>query len=516
MRFTFTLRGKPVSLTRLDDVVAVRPTADVAVAKPSRAAVLKQFGTVQAPDDADAGTAFGLDLPARNRRLFERAGWLFGAARENLSRAAVTRTNVPGADAVRPVFIDRGGNTLIGTGLVTVQLPPDLTEARAQARVQAHKLVPIRRLRFAPNLFEARLRAGVPFTDAVVEMQAVPEFVFAEPALVGVLTGRRTPTDPRYGDQWQHKNTGANGGSAGADIRSEAAWDRTRGAGVRVAVIDNGMQIDHPDLAAGVVGGGHFESDNTGRTTFTRFQAGNPFPGGDHGTFCLGMAGARMDNGKGGCGSAPEAELIAIGCLSDQVGTQTTLARAVAYAADPTTEDPTAGAGSGAHVLACSLGPNGADWDLTSVLDLALRTAAAAGRGGLGLPIFWAVSNGTVEVSRDEICSHPDVIAVGRSNRLDLADGSAYGPKLEFLAPGAEVFSTKQGNRYGVDTGTSFACPLAAGVAALVLARHPTWTRDELLQRLRETCDKIGGVPYAAGRHDEYGFGRLNADAATR
>src|SRR5262249_32827174 len=251
-----------------------------------------------------------------------------------------------------------------------------------------------------------------------------------------------------------------------------------------------GMQVNHPDLAAGVVGGGHFESDNTGRTTFTRFQPGNPFPGCDHGTFCLGMAGARMDNGKGGCGSAPEADLIVIGCLNDQVGTQTTLARAVAYAADPTTEDPTASADSGAHVLACSLGPNGADWDLTSALDLALRTAAANGRSGLGLPIFWAASNGTVEVARDEICSHPDVIAVGRSNRLDLEDGSAYGPKLEFLAPGAEVFSTMQGGRYGFDTGTSYACPLAAGVAALVLARNPKWTRDEVRQRLRETCDK--------------------------
>jgi thermitase len=516
MRFTFTLRGKPVSLTRLDDVVAVRPTADVVIAKPSRAAVLKQFGTVHAPDDADEGTAFGLDLPARSRRLFERAGWLFGAARQNLSRAAATRTAVPGADAVCPVFIDRGGNTLIGTGLVTVQLPPDLTEAKAQSRLQAHKLVPIRRLRFAPNLFEARLRTGVPFADAVAEIQAIPEFVFAEPALVGVLTGRRTPTDPRYGDQWQHKNTGANGGTAGADIRSEAAWDRTRGAGVRIAIIDNGMQVDHPDLAAGVVGGGYFESDNTGRTTFTKFQSGNPFPAGNHGTFCLGMAGARMDNGKGGCGSAPEADLIVIGCLNDQVGTQTTLARAVAYAADPTTEDPSAPATSGAHVLACSLGPNGADWDLTSVLDLALRTAAAKGHGGLGLPIFWAASNGTVEVARDEICSHPDVIAVGRSNRLDLEDGSAYGPKLEFLAPGAEVFSTKQGGRYGVDTGTSYACPLAAGVAALVLARNPKWTRDKVRQRLRDTCDKIGGVTYAAGRHDEYGYGRLNADAATQ
>ena len=513
MRFTFTLRGQTVSLSRLEDVVALRPTADTLRA--GAAGVLRRFGTTAAPDDARGGT-FGIDLPGRGRRLFEKAGWVFAAAREGLTRAAVHRSGVGGAETVRPVFVDRGGNTLLGTELVAVQVPDDLTAAQAQARIKAAGLRVVRKLGFGTNLFEARLPAGVPFAEAVAQVQAVPDFVFAEPALAQVLTGRRTPTDPRFGRQWQHRNDGSNGGTAGADIRSEAAWDRTRGAGVRVAVIDNGMQVGHPDLKAGVVAGGHFKGDGAGGATFVRLKKGRPFPAGDHGTFCLGMAGARMDNGKGGCGSAPEADLIAIGCMDDQIGTQTTLARAVAYAADPTTEDPNAPAGSGAHVLACSLGPNGADWDLTSVLDLALRTAAANGRGGLGMPIFWAVSNGTFEVARDEVCSHRDVIGVGRSNRRDLEDGSAFGPKLEFLAPGAEVFSTLQRNRYGVDTGTSYACPLAAGVAALVLARNPGWTRDQVRQRLRDTCDKIGGVTYTNGRHDEYGFGRLNADAATQ
>ena len=106
--------------------------------------------------------------------------------------------------------------------------------------------------------------------------------------------------------------------------------------------------------------------------------------------------------------------------------------------------------------------------------------------------------------------------AAGRKARQALEDGSAHGPKLEFLAPGREVFSTKSGSKYGVGTGTSYACPLTAGVAALVLSRFPNWTRDQVRQRLRDTCDKIGGVKYdAAGRHDEYGFGRINADRAT-
>ena len=61
-------------------------------------------------------------------------------------------------------------------------------------------------------------------------------------------------------------------------------------------------------------------------------------PDNEHGTFCAGMVGARHNNNVGGCGAAPESELMLVACLTDQVGTQTTLARAVAYAADPSTE----------------------------------------------------------------------------------------------------------------------------------------------------------------------------------
>jgi thermitase len=232
----------------------------------------------------------------------------------------------------------------------------------------------------------------------------------------------------------------------------------------------------------------------------------------------MGMAGARMNNGKGVCGSAPEADLIAIACLKDQVGTQTTLARALAYAADPSGENPALTAADGADVIACSLGPNGADWDLTSVLDEAIRFATGVGgRGGLGTPIFWAVSNGHFEVSRDQVSSHPNVIGVGRSNRNDLADGSAYGPELAFLAPGASVYSTKSGSIYGSSTGTSFAAPLAAGVGALVLSRFPDLTAQQVRERLQNTADKVGGVVYDAnGHHQEYGYGRINAARAVQ
>jgi thermitase len=521
MKWSFKLRGKEVTLTDAVGAVAVRPTAEARSSAPSRSKLVRQFGTTAR--DTSSGGRFGLELPARNRKLFERAGWLFVEPETETERAAmITRATVEGAESVQQVFIDRSGDVQISTDLVTVKFDPEMPESDVKQYLKEDRLQIVRQIRFSPNTYEVRAKTRQPLPELILALQERPYYIFAEPVLLQAITGRLKPTDPGFGSQWQHTNDGSNGGTAGADIRAEPAWDLTLGRSaeraMRIAVIDNGMQVRHPDLRAGIVGGGHFDSVGGGSASFVRFTPGAAgFPDEDHGTFCMGMAGARMNNDRGGCGSAPQADMIAVACLPDQIGTQTTLARAVAYAADPSREDGQASAADGADVIACSLGPNGADWDLTSVLDLAIRFVANQGRGGLGTPIFWAVSNGHFEVERDEVSSHPDVIGVGRSDRNDQADGSAFGPRLEFLAPGVDVFSTESGSGFGFSTGTSFAAPLAAGVGALVLARNPQFTAQQVRERLRATCDKVGGVTYDAnGHHDEFGFGRINAARAVQ
>lgn len=523
MKFTFTLRGEPVTLTRLDGVAAVRPSEEVRSAVRGFTALATRFGEPVA-DTSDPEVGFGLGVPGKDVKAFRSAGWVFCEPTTAVARAADNRGSSPGADAVRAVFVDRGGNTLVGTDLLAVRLPPAMTAAAVREKLRADGFTAVRALKFAPNLYEVRFARRAPYAEAVAQAQALGGYEYVEPSFLEVIGGRWTPADPDYARQWQHKNDGSNGGTAGADIKSEAAWDATRGGAtpngrdrpVRVAVIDNGMQVNHSDLKAGVVRGGYFEDDGLGGATFVAHAPGAAgFPNGNHGTFCLGMAGARANNARGGCGSAPEADLIAVACLGDQIGSQVTLARAVAYAANPATEDATATPGDGADVISCSLGPNGADWAITSVLSDAITAAATTGRGGRGVPIFWAVTNGSFEIKFDKVASHPLVVGVGRSNRLDLADGSGYGPELAFLAPGRDVYNTKQGGTYGLWTGTSFATPLAAGVAGLVIARYPALTRDEVVARMKANCDKIGGVVYDVnGHHVDYGHGRVNAERA--
>ena len=108
--------------------------------------------------------------------------------------------------------------------------------------------------------------------------------------------------------------------------------------------------------------------------------------------------------------------------------------------------------------------------------------------------------------------SHPNVIAVGRSRRNDCEDNSAHGAQLAFLAPGVDVVSTASGGGTRTWTGTSFAAPLAAGVGALVLGINPDLTAADVRRIMCDTCDKVGGASYnAAGRNDDYGFGRVSA-----
>ena len=493
------------TIEQLDEVVAVRLAPPAGDARAAGTPV-DALGTPVAR--AARGHPARDAIPGDVASSFARANWHFvlptAAVRADLAARSAAAAPV---EDVGCVFQRADGSVAVATDALTVQLRPDLSDDQAKAALRERNLEVIRAVPFAPNTYEVRAVGRPDSLAASQELQGDDRFTFADPVFQEQISGRAAPDDPRYADQWQWHNTVL----PGADVHLEAAWQHTRGQGIHVAVIDNGFDADHPDLAAGVhEASGSFAANGT----FVPGTVGMPDSG--HGTFCAGMVGARADNGLGGVGAAPDCSLVLVACLPDQIGAQTTLARAVAYAADHALENPAAAAGRGADIIACSLGPNGAVWEMQTVLALAIEYAARQGRGGRGCPIFWATSNGRdVDILLDEVVSHPDVIAVGRSTRFDTEHDSARGPKLEYLAPGVDVLSTTSGGGYGFSTGTSFAAPCAAGVAALVMAADPALDRDGLRRLMVESCDKIGDVAYdAQGRNDDYGHGRVNAEAA--
>jgi hypothetical protein len=513
MKWSFKLNGKTVTW-EIAPVVAIPPSPDF---KPQTKAEIPRRPGKHVESNGYEQKTYGYNgyKPPKqkekrsdvDRQLYERAGWRF-----------VDPAQAGTAD-VRQVFFTQGDDLLIETKLATVQLTDDCYRKQKPEEILAEDgLKIVQRLGFAPNLYAVRVVSQRSLRDTIDILQKrTDRYVFAEPSMLQTMSGRFTPTDPDFVGQWQHaKVRNNNTGTGGIGLNSIQAWNITKGRGqdraVCVAVIDNGMDINHEELNGAIIGGGYFNSDPaTGMADFVRLEPGmTDFPFDGHGTLCLGMVGARYNNGKGGCGIAPECDLIALACAEDQTGTQLTLARAIAFAVNPQTVDPESELPTGADVISSSL--KTATF-IESVLQLAIDSAAS-GRNGLGVPIFWAVSNDEdALISDDPVCSLASVIAVGSSKANGRPAGSAKGTKLEFIAPGEDVFGPGLGSVSVSASGTSFATPLAAGIAALILSRRPTWTATQVRQRMRDTCDH---QPNGSGPDPEYGYGRLNAYKAVK
>lgn len=407
---------------------------------------------------------------------------------------------------------DKGANGMVSRVLVSqerilletprliVRFEPGLKPEDRRSILQRHAVQEIGPAG-VPDTVKCTVISGTaPATERCLALMEETPVVYAEPDFIEYFGHRYTPPDPEFGNQWHHSN-----------IQVERAWDVTKGEKVSIAVVDNGFDINHHDLRFGPLSGWFRSTPDFADADFVPGTAG--MSDGNHGTACAGMIAAISGNHAGGCGVAFGATLNMVACLRDQTGTQSTLARAIAYAARPRLENDRA-PDAGVDILCCSLGPNSASWGMAQVLSNAIDFAATEGRDGKGCAIFWACTNGNFPISADEVCSHPRVIAVGRSRQDDQEDGSGFGPELDFLAPGVNVVIPSSGGGYHSTTGTSFAAPCATGVGGLSLSCNLDLTAEELRELLRSTCDKVGDLPYIEGRNARFGHGRVNAQRA--
>jgi subtilisin family serine protease len=299
-------------------------------------------------------------------------------------------------------------------------------------------------------------------------------FDVAEPDLIPTDIIATCPTDPFFNMQWGMQNTGQYGGTPGMDIRACNGWNWTTGdPTVNIAIFDQGFEMNHPDLAAGVVGVG-FDS-YTGAPPSIVYGA--------HGTACAGIAGARQNNSLGVSGVAPNCGLVSIAHpLSFTPNLEAELASGFSWAWQ-----------NNVDVISNSWGWGGPP---AAILDNAIEDALNFGRGGLGTVICFATHNFNSPSVTYPASSHPNVLAVGamspcgeRKNpsSCDLEGwGSNYGTHLDVMAPGVKVHTTDMQGGGGYDptdyyatfNGTSSACPHVAGLAGLVISMNPCLTRE--------------------------------------
>ncbi len=351
--------------------------------------------------------------------------------------------------------------------------------------------------------------ARVPAQDtlAVIEqLRARPDVLYAEPNYI--LRKTTLPNDPRFNEQWGLQSTS----NPNADIDAPQAWDTTTGSSnVVVGVIDEGIDISHPDLAAniwtnpGETAGNNVDDDGNGfvddihgwdfaNNDNTVYDGPGTTPEGDpidaHGTHVAGVIGAVGNNGVGISGVNWQVRMLPMKFLGPNGGTTANVLRAYDYARSLLQAWQTSGGTRGANirVLNNSYGGRGQS-------QLALDAIRALSDAG----ILFVASAGNESRDNDRFPVYPasynvpNVVSVGAidSSGLPASGFSNYGVRsVDLVAPGSQILSTTPNDTYTEATGTSASAPHATGTAALICAAFPT----QNLRRLRAAL-VYGGAP---------------------
>lgn len=385
--------------------------------------------------------------------------------------------------------------------------------------------------------------------DLANDLMAYPGlFAWVEVSLIRDMKPRFVPNDPYYKNQWHLNNTGSwlgkSGGTPGADIAAEQAWDLTRGdAATIIAVVDDGVEMKHPDLKAKMVAGRDFVSNDNDSTPPA--GGGNEGPWG-HGTCVAGAAAAIGNNGVGVSGSCPDCGLIGVRLLNDEGTSTATIAAAFQWACD-----------SGAAVINNSWGPGSAkddflDYGTQGGIDYCVQH----GRKGLGTVFVWAAGNEHRELTAGQLEAYSEIMTIGASNPDDtFCTYSNYGAFLAVVAPsggdrydrdnpgqwdwytvttdvsGSNGYSSggysqlgygremeSSGNYTKFFNGTSAAAPVAAGVVGLVLSANPNLSYRQAITLISQSADKTprANLYDTRGFNAHYGYGRINAYKAVQ
>ena len=407
---------------------------------------------------------------------------------------------------------------------------------RADSASAAHSAASALGLNYVRSLGEDRHLLYAPSStaalDAIAPLSSQPGIRSSSPSLARQQSKRLVPNDPFFTSQWHLRNTGQSGGTSGIDVNVVNTWDSYLGSGIRLAIIDDGLQTAHPDLAPNVdLVNDHDWNDSTPDDP-------NPVVSADfHGTACAGVAAARGNNSAGVSGAAPLATLVGLRLIGAST-TDTQESEAIAWKNDLIA------------IKSNSWGPadDGRTLEAPGPLTrAALATAATTGRGGLGTIILWAGGNGGDVGDNSNYDGYANDI-----HTIAVAALTQTGAQSYYSEPGANLVvaaPSNGGTDPGITTtdltgndgynysglagnltdraytndfgGTSSATPLAAGVVALLLESRPTLGWRDVQEILMKSATKVSPndadwVTNAGGFafNHKFGAGLLNAASA--
>ncbi len=292
-------------------------------------------------------------------------------------------------------------------------------------------------------------------------------------------TPAHAAADPLLGQQWglEQSATGA-----------PEAWTQSHGAGVLVAILDSGVQLNHPDLQRNLwrnpneIAGNNVDDDRNGYVddvhgANVKELNGNVEDDNGHGTHVAGIVAAQAGNGVGGSGIAPDATIMAVKVLdANRAGDSSRLAKGIVYAVD-----------RGARILNVSINGDGTSGDL----DAALKYA-----GSKGATVVASAGNNSrdIDVTPSYPASNPEpavLVATATEQAGTLISIANRGVRtIDLAAPGGSILSTARGGGFELRQGTSMAAPFVAGSLALLAAARPDLPQSALRDALTQTAPR--------------------------
>jgi thermitase len=364
------------------------------------------------------------------------------------------------------------------------------------------------------RLYRVRLSDDGRLLETIRRLEGDSRFDLVEPNFIYRISDAGVPNDPQFSGLWHLSNQGqkdsqGNDGKIGADVRVLPAWaaGQTGSRKIVVAVIDTGIQWDHPDLKdnlftnageSGALAANGKDDDGNGFVDDTHGWnfADNKRNSSDdqgHGTHCAGSIGATGNNSTGVAGINWEVTLMPVKFLTASgSGTLQGAIESIQYATKMKV-----------NVMSNSWGGGG----FSQALMDAIQEARDAG-------ILFVAAAGNDSNDNDAKPTYPasyeldNIVSVAAlDNRDGIAGFSNYGKtKVHVAAPGVNILSTSMGSGYRTLSGTSMACPQVSGIAALMLSVDSSLAYSEIKRRLIRTSDPVASV-----RRKVVSRGRVNA-----
>ncbi len=443
---------------------------------------------------------------------------LFNAQLVELPPARRTRAGVESAldDAgtlraesvgyVSPVFVGLDGGPVIPTPTVLVQFDAHADPEACEAALSKAGDIIERGWGGMPNSFRVATNAsdGRVVLELAADLARRGDTVFAEADMIFTGSSSLVPNDPMFLSSWGFNNIGQNVGGPGTidtDVNAVEAWDTTLGdAGTLTLILDQGVQTNHPDLQQ--VGGQDFTTDggtDGGPQNFCD----------NHGTAVAGCISGKINNQLGSCGVAPGTRIV-----SARVHISDTPCNGEWFSASSWTVDGLAyGESLGVRVT-----NNSNRYGFTSSAIATKYLLTRNGANGEMPMVHFAAAGNSGSTSVDYPSSLSTVNAISAIDiRGNLVSFSNRGPLLFMCGPGRDVRTTDRtgfdgydSTDYGLFDGTSFASPIVAGVAALIVSTNPALEPADIEQILRDTAKDLG----TAGFDESFGWGLPDAEAA--